>query len=294
MSGSPPSVLVSIVHYRNPDQLEDCLRSFLDHPPEIPHRVVVVDNSASVASLKARVAPFPFAEIRELPRNVGFSAGNNRGVEGASEDFLFFLNPDTRIFPGTLESLAQFLEDHPEAGAVGPMNVGPDGEIQFSCRSFPDIWTVLANRYSFLTRLFPGNPISGRYLQTDLDRTETQEVDWVSGAALMMRRRDFEELGGFDEDYFLYSEDVDLCYRIHQRGSKVYYHPAARIEHAIGGSSEGSRFRSLWERHRSMYTFYRKHYSRDIPLLDLMTLFGVLLRATLFLMLESLGRSPHR
>lgn len=291
---TPPSVCVSIVHYMNPTLLEACLQSFVDHPPSIPFRLVVVDNSASIETLEIEWEKYRFAELREMPSNLGFSAGNNRGVEGAAEDYLFFLNPDTRIFDATLENLVRFLEDHPQVGAIGPMNLGPDGDVQFSCRRFPDIWTVLANRYSFLTRFFPNNPISNRYLQIDLDRGETQEVDWVSGAALMMRRRDFLELGGFDEDYFLYSEDVDLCYRIHEKGMRVIFHPGSRIEHEIGGASGRNRYRSLWERHRSMYTFFRKHYSRDIPLLDLMTLFGVLSRAAVFLFLESLGRSPHR
>ncbi len=289
-----PSVCVSIVHYRNPDLLDACLQSFVEHPPTLPFRVVVVDNSASTHSVKERVERYPFVELREAKTNIGFSAGNNRGVEGATEDYYFFLNPDTKIFESTLENLVSFMERTPSAGALGPTNIGPDGIIQFSCRKFPNIWTVLANRYSFLTRFFPNNPISNRYLQTELDRGETQEVDWVSGAALMMRSEDFKNLRGFDEDYFLYSEDVDLCYRIHQIGKKVYFFPGSKIVHAIGGASGKSRYRSLWERHRSMYTFFRKHYSRDIPLLDLITLFGVLSRATLFLFLESVGRSPHR
>jgi len=291
---NPPSVCVSIVHYLNPEMLERCLASFAENPPTIPHRIVVADNSASQVPIRDRLTAFPEVELREMESNIGFSAGNNRAVEGATEDFVFFLNPDTEVRPGTLETLVDFLRKDPEVGAVGPANLGPDGEIQFSCRSFPGYWTVLASRYSFLTRLFPKNPMSNRYLKTELDRTSIQEVDWVSGAALMMRREEFVDLGGFDEDYFLYAEDVDLCYRIHQRGKTVYYVPESQIHHAIGGSSRRNRFRALWERHRSMYTFYRKHYSLDIPLIDLITLFGVLSRAVAFLIMESMGRTPHR
>ncbi|MCA9414111.1 MAG: glycosyltransferase family 2 protein [Candidatus Omnitrophica bacterium] len=295
MHTSPrPSVCVSIVHYLNPDLLELCLKSFMDHPPNLDYRIVVADNSANLLSLCDRIGKQPKVELREMESNLGFSAANNRAVEGATEDYLFFLNPDAEIRNGTLETLVAYLEGHPDVGAVGPTNLGPNGEIQYSCRSFPGYWTVLANRYSFLTRLFPNNPMSNRYLKTEIDRTVTQEVDWVSGAALMMRRRDFEELGGFDEDFFLYAEDVDLCYRIHRLGKKVVYHPESAIQHTIGGSSRKNRFRSLWERHRSMYTFYRKHYSADIPLMDLITLFGILSRALVFLTLELMGGAPHR
>jgi len=290
----PVSVCVCIVHYEARDQLMECLESFKEYPPTVPYRIVVADNSAEKASLRDAVEPFPRVTLIELERNIGFSAANDRAASQADEKYLFFLNPDTRIGKGTLDSMVEFLEEHPEFGIIGPKNVGPDGEIQQSCRKFPSYRTAIANRYSLLTRLFPNNTISKEYLMTSIDRTEPREVDWVSGAALMILRRDFEKLGGFDENFWMYAEDVDLCYRLNRMGKKVCYYPSASVVHRIGCSSRRNRFRALWERHRSMYTYYKKHYSLDIPLIDFMTLLGIVLRGVLFLGLEALGRSPHR
>lgn len=255
---------------------------------------MVADNSASFLSVKGITSRYPHCSLIEMPYNAGFSAANNRAVKDATEQYLFFLNPDTEIQDGTIENLVARIDSDPEIGAVGPMNIGPDGEVQFSCRTFPGYSTILAHRYSLLTRLFPNNRFSSGYLQTTRDHSQAAEVDWVSGAALLMRRSDFERLGGFDEAFFLYSEDVDLCYRLHHMGRRIYYEPAARIQHSIGGSSRRHRFRALWERHRSMYTFYKKHYSLEIPLIDFMTLLGITLRGVAFLFLEAVGRDPHR
>lgn len=288
------SVCISIVHYNSRELLGRCLESFHRYPPRLPYRIVVADNSASFLSIRDVTSLFPRCVLLEMPHNVGFSAANNRAVQDAQEQYLFFLNPDTEIREGTIENLISRLDSDPEIGAVGPMNVGPDGEVQLSCRTFPGYCTILAHRYSLLTRLFPRNRMSSEYLQTTRDHNQVSEADWVSGAALLIRRSDFERLGGFDEAFFLYAEDVDLCYRLHQMGRRILYEPAAIVQHSIGGSSRRHRFRALWERHRSMYTFYKKHYSLEIPLMDFMTLFGITLRGISFLFLEALGRAPHR
>jgi hypothetical protein len=289
-----PSVCVSIVHYSAPELLERCLASFMSHSPTLSYRVVVADNSARQKSVRDLVGRFPFATLLEMPENLGFSAANNRAVQGASETFLFFLNPDTEIEEGTLETLVGGMETGPDLGAIGPANIDPDGQIQFSCRAFPGYKTFLTHRYSLLTRWFPNNPFSSEYLQSDWDHGERRDVDWISGAAMLVRREDFEAIGGFDEAFFLYAEDVDLCYRLHQMGRKIAYEPAAKVLHLVGGCSRRNRFRALWERHRSMYTFYRKHYSLEIPVIDFTTLLGISLRGAYFLILEALGRSPHR
>jgi GT2 family glycosyltransferase len=295
-------VCVVIVHYRAPELLKNCLESFVRHPPTLPYRIVVADNSAQEQSnlecaqdpVRQLVESFPDTTYLAMPDNLGFAGANNSAVQSATEPYLFFLNPDTEITAGTLENLVQRIESDLTIGAVGPLNVGIDGAIQSSFRSFPSYLTLLGNRYSLLTRWFPQNWISTQYLKTDWNPHEAHEVDWVSGAAFLIRRSDYEQLGGFDEHFFLYAEDVDLCFRLHQAGRKIVYEPAAKIVHRMGGSSHHTRFRALWERHRSMYLFYRKHYSLEIPLIDFATLLGISLRGFLFLLLEALGRSPHR
>lgn len=289
-----PRVLVSIVHYRVPELLESCLASFRDLPPSVACRIVVADNSADSEPVRGIVGKYEGVELLEMEANLGFSAANNRAARGAEEDYLFFLNPDTEIRAGTLETLIDRLESDHSIAAVGPLNFGPEGAVQFSCRTFPGYATLLGHRYSLLTRLFPGNRYSQKYLQSNLSYDEPREVDWISGAAMMVRRSEFEAVGGFDETFFMYSEDVDLCYRFHQRGRKIFYEPASSITHRLGSSSGRNRFRALWERHRSMYTFYKKHYSLEIPLIDFMTVLGITLRGILYLGLEAAGRSPHR
>lgn len=295
MSGSlRSSVCVSIVHYCTPELLQGCLESFSRFPPSVPYRVVIADNSADQQSIHKIVEKFPRCFLKEMPGNIGFSAANNRAVEGAEERYLFFLNPDTEIRESTMERMIERLESDPDNGLVGPRIEDPDGKIQYSCRAFPGYSTFLGHRYSLLTRWFPLNPISADYLQSTRSHTEARQVDWVSGAAMLMRRSDFEDLKGFDEGFFLYAEDVDLCYRLHQKGRGIVYEPSAVIRHRVGGSSRKNRYRALWERHRSMYTFYRKHYSLEIPLIDVTTLLGITLRGLLFLFLEIIGRAPHR
>jgi len=291
---SKADVLVSIVHYSAPDLLGRCLESFRRSPPALPYRIIIADNSARYEPINEIIGENGGAELLELEENIGFGAGNNRAVAGSNEKYLFFLNPDTEIRQGTLEALVERLENDGDIAAVGPLNVGPTGEVQYSCRAFPGYRTFLGHRHSFLTKWFPSNPYSRDYLQTNWDHTEAREVDWISGAAMMVRRSDFEAVGGFDETFFLYAEDVDLCLRLHQLGKKVYYDPSATIQHTVGGSSSKNRFRALWERHRSMYTFYRKHYSLEIPLIDFMTLLGITLRGVCYLVLEAAGRTPHR
>jgi GT2 family glycosyltransferase len=292
--GGSPQVTVCTVHYDAPERLEALLESFSRYPPTVPCLISIADNSASRYSIRDRLAPFEQAQLYEMDTNLGFGAANNFLAEKAKSQYLFFLNPDTEIREGTLDRMVEFLELHPEIGILGPTNLSPSGEIQPSCRRFPSYRTALANRYSLLTRLFPDNTLSTGYLMTSLDRSKPQQVDWVSGAALFIRRRDFQELSGFDEAFWMYAEDVDLCYRLNTLGKKVFYFPQSEVVHQIGCSSRRNRFRTLWERHRSMYVFYRKHYSLDIPLIDFMTLLGISLRGMVFLGLEALGRSPHR
>ncbi|GMV65501.1 MAG: glycosyltransferase family 2 protein [Candidatus Omnitrophica bacterium] len=288
------SVCVSIVHYCAKELLERCLNSFSQFPPSVPYRIVIADNSADQFSIRDMVEKHPHSILKEMPGNIGFSAANNRAVEDAEERYLFFLNPDSEIRDSTLELLIDRLESSPEIGMVGPGIEDSEGNIQFSCRAFPGYSTFLGHRYSLLTRWFPLNPISADYLQSGRSHTEARCVDWVSGAAMLMRRSDFEDLKGFDESFFLYAEDVDLCYRLHKEGRTIVYEPGAVVRHRVGGSSSRNRYRALWERHRSMYTFYRKHYSLEIPLMDVTTLLGITLRGLFFLLLEICGRAPHR
>jgi GT2 family glycosyltransferase len=172
--------------------------------------------------------------------------------------------------------LGAFLDAHPDIAVAAPQILNDDGSVQLSCRAFPGYSTAFFGRYSVLTRLWPGNPASRRYLMTGFDHASERDVDWASGAALMFTRAAFDRLGGWDPGLFLFSEDVDFCKRVHDAGLRVVYQPAARVYHTIG-ISERPTTRAVVERHRSMWRYYRKHVRRSF-VQDIVTAPAIALR----------------
>ncbi|HWO94209.1 MAG TPA: glycosyltransferase, partial [Dehalococcoidia bacterium] len=171
-----------------------------------------------------------------------------------------------------------------------------NGEIQLSARAFPGYSTALFNRHSMLTRLLPGNRFSRRYLLSSWAHDETRDVDWVSGACMVLARRGIESFGAFDPAYFMYIEDVDLCLRAKKAGFRVVYFPAVRVRHTIGGSSRSATFRMIRARHASMARYYRKHLRRGF-VFDSLTVGGIWARCGLQFALAAVRRvagRPHR
>ncbi len=158
----------------------------------------------------------------------------------------------------------RFLEAHPEVGAVGPKLLNRDGTLQFSCRRFPRPLAAVF-RNTPLGKLFPKNRYTREYLMTDCDHTRESPADWISGAAMCLRREAWEQVGGFDEGFFMYAEDMDWCWRARRLGWEIYYLPEAEIVHCIGRSSDQIPLRMVWQFHRSMARFYRKHYASTWP-----------------------------
>ncbi len=274
----PPDLSVIILTHNTRDLLRDCLLSIAAGVQSIIVEIIVVDNASADGTPEMMRREFPAVRNIFNQENLGFTRGNNIGIEASSGKYVLLLNSDTRILNGALDSMVRFMEENPECGILGPKLLNEDGSLQFSCRRFPSYHTALFNRYSIFTRLFPENRFSQAYLMTDESHAEIREVDWVSGAALMARRAAFEKVGLLDERFISYSEDVDWCYRMHESGWKVCFLPDAQIYHYIGRSSSKYPFRCILIRHRSMYQFYRKHYSRSIKSIDYMILLGVVLR----------------
>lgn len=229
--------------------------------------VIVVDNASrlddSVAVVKR---DYPWVRLIENPENTGFSAGNNVGLKAARGRYILFLNPDTIVHGGALDSLVDWMDAHPRAGAAGPKLLNEDGSLQPSCRAFPSFGAGLF-RNTLLGRLFPNNPWSRSYLMQDFRHDEESAVDWLSGSALLARRAALEEAGPWDESYFMYCEDVDLCYRFKEHGWDRYYVPVATITHRIGGSSDWAQGAMIRQHHGSMLRFYFKHYAKGAGLL---------------------------
>ncbi|HEV2055702.1 MAG TPA: glycosyltransferase family 2 protein [Methylomirabilota bacterium] len=258
---------VIIVSFNSAGFIERCLASVETCLRGVNHEVCVVDNASSDGSARLVRERFPRVTVIANRVNLGFAAGVNRGLDATEGRYVLWLNPDAELLDAGAGDLVDYFERHPRVGILGPQLVDPSGGVQLSCRSFPSYRTALFHRHSLLTRWFPKNPGSREYLLSDWDHGTAREVDWVSGACLLHRRRLLDEIGPLDERFFMYCEDVDFCLRARQAGWSVQYHPGTRVLHHIGGSSRAEAFRMVVARHRSMWRYYAKHFRRH-PLKD--------------------------
>jgi GT2 family glycosyltransferase len=254
---------VIIVTFNSAGYLDACLDALDGHLAGLSTEICVVDNASEDASREIASRRAPRVQLVANPRNLGFAAGVNRGLAATSGRSVLWLNPDSVLLNGGARELVAYLDAHPEAGILGPKILDPDGELQRSARAFPSYDWALGHRHSLFTRLFPANPYSKRYLRTDLDPARVQDADWVSGACLLHRREVSDRLGGLDERFFMYCEDVDFCLRARQAGWTVRYHPALTVTHHVAASTHRRSRTMLVERHRSLWRYYRKHFPRQ-------------------------------
>jgi GT2 family glycosyltransferase len=288
-------VSVVIVTYNSRAFVGQAIESVREQTRGVSHEIIVVDN-ASPDDTGAYVAEaYPDVTVLHMQKNIGLSAAINDGVAASTGTCVMQLNPDCRLDGDALSALAAYLREHPDVGVAAPKLLNDDGSVQLSRRSFPGYSTALFSRYSLLTRLWPGNPVSKRYLRTDIDIGASDapaDVDWVSGAAMMFPRAVFDRLGGWDAGFFLFSEDVDFCKRVHDAGLRVVYLPAVRVYHTIGISKRPTT-RAIVERHRSMWRYYQKHLRRSF-LQDLFTAPAIAVRCLFALVGGWIKTQRHR
>jgi len=262
-------VSILIVSWNVRDLLRRCLDSIVssqseDHPAPTERRrlnteILVVDNASNDGTVEMLRAEFPTARVIANPANVGFTRANNQALAIAQGRYLFLLNPDTELYPGALQTLFAYAEQHPRVGIIGPRLFYGDGSPQSSRRRFP----TLATAFFESTRLqqwFPRHAAITRYYMLDTRDDETQEVDWVNGAAMFVRRQVYEQVGGFDEQFFMYSEELDWCYRTQRAGWQIIYLPTAQVTHYEGKSSEQAVAARDIHFHSSKVRFFRKYY----------------------------------
>lgn len=263
---SAPALSIVIVSYNARRDLEACLASLAAHPPGTPHEVVVVDNASTDGSADAVAAGAPSVRLVRQSHNSGFAAGNNVGIRHTSGELILLLNSDTVVPAGAIDTLVGRLRAWPSAAAAGPKLVGADGRVELSFG--PMIGPFAELRQKALVRLHALGvwPFS-RWVERLTDREHL--VDWVSGAALLVYRRDAEAVGLLDERYFLYTEDVDFCAALRARGRHVLFTPAARITHVRGRSRASAPERMQAAYRRSQLAFYAKHHPRWLSLLKL-------------------------
>ncbi len=246
-----------------------CLRGLLSLPSRHQREIIVVDNASADGTPEMVRQEFPSARCLALPKNIGFGPGNNAGLQASIGKYILIMNPDIVILDDALDRLIDFMETHPEVGLVGPQLRNPDGSIQFSCYHFPTPLIPLYRRTP-LGHWAVGQKALAHYLMTDWDHQTIREVDWLLGAFLVARRSMIDQLGSFDERFFLYFEDADLCRRAWQSGWRVVYNPEMQVVHYHRRESAGSIFSLLtnWiarEHLKSGLKYFLKYWGQPQP-----------------------------
>lgn len=267
-----------VVQFGGVALLRACLASIPAACSKITHEIIVVDNASPDDSVAMVAREFPHVRVIANATNAGFTRANNQGIAVACGRHVCLLNNDTEAHAGAFDAAVAFLDGNEDIGALGLKLLNTDGSRQASCRRFPGLLQSLFNRTSLMTRLFPNNPFSTNYLMSDLADDAPHDVDWVSGACLVVRRAVIDKIGGLDEAFFMYSEDVDFCLRVWRGGWRVVFYQGGVVTHHSGASSNRMPYYPIVARHRSMWVFYKKHYSRELLFLDAAVLALVIMR----------------
>lgn len=241
-----------MVTYNSSADLDDCLASLRGQSGELDLSITVVDNaSADDSAARARQAGVTVV-ANEVNR--GFGAAVNQGARQGRAPWLLLINPDARLEPNALSTLIKAAESGDAIGCVGPRVLDADGTEYPSRRRFPNLW--VAAGHAVLGPIWPGNPATKRYMGADVQRGVASTVDWVSGCCMLVNRQAWQDVAGFDEKYFLYLEDVDLCWRMRRAGWRTVWEPAVGVTHVGGGSSKSRPLRSIMHHHVGAARFF--------------------------------------
>lgn len=281
---------IIIVNYNTRQLTLDCLHSVYASSTSYSYEVIVVDNASHDGSVEAIREAYPDVQLIANQNNSGFSVANNQGMEVAKGRYILLLNSDTVIQSDTLHTMIYFMDRHPEMGASGCKVILPDGSLDKACkRGFP---TPSASfYYAFgISRLFPDRPQFNQYQLGHLSPDDEYPVDCLVGAFMLVRRETIDQVGGLDETFFMYGEDIDWCYRIKEAGWGIFYYPRTYIVHYKGGSARRKPLKITYEFHRAMWVFHRKHYAKKYNLLTNTAVWvGISLKFTLSLLRSKLS-----
>jgi GT2 family glycosyltransferase len=268
---------IIIVNYNVKEFVENLLNSIDKARQNLSLEIFVVDNASDDGSVDVIKEKFPYVTLIANKTNIGFGAANNLALSKAAGKYLLLINPDTIVKEDTFVRMIGFFEKHPDAGVAGCKVLNSDGTLQLACRrSFPGPWTSFT-KVTGLSALFPGSRLFARYNLTYLDENKTHEVDAVSGSFMMMRRETYNKVGGFDEQFFMYGEDIDLCYRTQKAGYKVFYVHETEIIHYKGESTKRSSIDETQVFYHAMHLFVRKHLSSSF-IVELILQFAIFVR----------------
>ncbi|GAB4254514.1 MAG: glycosyltransferase family 2 protein [Acidobacteriota bacterium] len=267
---------VVIVNYNSTDYLGRCLAALSRHTRVPDRRVIVVDNASTDSPVSRYLYRHPDLELLQNQENVGFARACNQGIRHTAAEFYLLLNPDCEVQPLAVDTCLAFLEETPDAGIVGCRVENPDGSLQRACRRRIPRPATAFYRLFGLTRLFPRNPKFAAYYVDEEPSSAPYPVEAVSGSFLMFRRAILDDVAGLDEDFFLYGEDLDFCYRTALAGWRIYFHPGAAVTHYKRVSSSRNPRAGLFHFYDAMRIFYRKHYApRANPLERFLVLTGI-------------------
>jgi GT2 family glycosyltransferase len=254
-------VSILIVNWNTKQLLSDCLRSVHENAGDVEYEVIVVDNASTDGSQELVKSHFPQVILIENEDNRGFAAANNQGMAIAKGRYVLLLNSDTIVLEDSIANTVAFAEAHPQAGVVGCRVLNPDRTLQPTCFMYPSLLNMLLSSM-YLYKLFPKSRLFGRERMTWWDRNDVREVDVVTGCFMLVRRKAIEQVGVIDEQFFMYGEETDWCFRFHKSGWKVMFAPVGEIIHFGGGSSRMVKYEMICQLRSSILLFIKKNRNR--------------------------------
>ena len=280
---------IVIVSYNTKDLLVDCLESIANTVKKTSYEVIVVDNASTdntVKEISKSDLKIQHLEIIQNHRNEGFSVANNKGIKIAKGQYILFLNPDMVMYDNSIDYMVEYMEDNPKVGASTCFLELTDGTLDDAAhRGFPTPWNALTH-FSGLSKIFKSSQIFSGYSQAHKDLKKTHEIDALAGAFMLVPRKAGDEVGWWDEDYFWYGEDIDLCYKLKQAGWKIMFVPQVKVLHYKGASggikktsqnvtsaTSDTRSKAQQARFDAMRIFYNKHYKEKYPEIVTKTVF---------------------
>lgn len=259
MNERPAAWAAVVINYESGSVLLDCVRALRADQSAGPMEIVVVDNGSTDGSIDALRAADPDVTVLQPGANLGYGRAANLGIAATSAPIVAVVNPDAFVAPGSARVVVDAFAADADLAVIGPRIVNPDGSVYPSARIAPGV--VVATGHALLGGVLPHNRFTTRYRALDADPDRARDVDWVSGAALWFRREFLDRVGGWDERYFMFLEDVDVCREVRRHGGRVRFEPGAEVIHVVGTSREGAPIRSIVRHHRSAYRYVDKWWT---------------------------------
>jgi hypothetical protein len=254
-------ISVVIVSWNAKQYLDDCIGSILTEATGLRQEIIIVDNGSSDGSQEMVKSKYSNIHLICNNINLGFARANNIGIKESKGNYIFFINSDVKVLPGSLNYIFEYMNNHKEIGLLGPKVIGLKGETQRSCMEYPTIWRVLCRALA-ADKIFPNMKIFRSYLMTWWNHDDLREVDVVNGCFWAVRKEAIINVGFLDERFFMYGEDIDWCLRFKKAGWKVVFCPFCNIIHAGGGSSENAPTRFYVEKEKANMQLWRKYHNR--------------------------------